>query len=327
MARYVLARVAQYAIVLWLAVTLNFALPRLMPGDPLVLLAGEDVGRLDAAQQLEIRRSYGLDQPVGEQYRAYLAGLLRGELGFSYHERRPVAVMIGERLPWTLLLVGTATVLSTALGVAAGSLAAWRRGRAADVGGLSLFLLLDSLPSFWLGMMLIALFAVQFRIFPLFGATSLAQGQSGVAFMLGAGKRLVLPVATLTLASAGGMFLLTRYAMIGVLGEDYILTARAKGAGERRVLVRHALRNAALPIATALLLRLGHLTGGATVVETVFSYPGMGRLMYQAVLSRDFPVVQGTFFLFTITVIAANVAADLVYPFLDPRLRSGGAGG
>ena len=321
MIHYLLQKAAQYLIVIVLALTLNFVLPRLMPGDPLQLLAGDDVGRLDAAQRQVVLQHYGLDRPVWDQFVIYMGGALRADFGYSFHEQRPVSQILLERLPWTVALVGLSILFSTSLGVAAGSLAAWRRGRWLDGAGLTLFVFMDSLPAFWLGMLLIVLFAVQLRWFPLFGALSFTQELSGADLAIDVIKHLVLPVATLTLVSTGGMFLITRYALLGVLGEEFILTARAKGLRESRVLFKHALRRAALPIATAVLLRLGQLVGGATVVETTFTYPGLGRLMYQSVLSRDYPVLQGAFFWLAVCMIAANAFADVLYPFLDPRLR------
>ena len=304
-------RVGQYALVLWIALTLNFALPRLAPGDPLRYVVGDEANVLSSAQRSRLLAEFGLDRPVLEQYGSYVADLFRGDLGVSVRFGRPVGEVLADRLPWTVLLVLPAVVLSSLAGTALGALAAWRRGHAPDVGLLVGMLVLDSLPGFWVGMLLIAVFAVQLGWLPAFGAE--------------VGRRLVLPVATITLATLGGTCLLARAAMLTTLGEDYVRMAEAKGLREREVLLRHALRNALLPVYTNVALRLGALASGAVVVETVFSYPGLGRLIYESVLARDYPLLQGAFLLISVGVIAANLAADLTYPLLDPRARRLGA--
>ena len=305
---------------LLVTVTLNFLLPRMMPGSPLANLAGEEVGSLTAQERDQVMRQAGLDRPLHEQYALYLGELARGELGYSYQRQRPVADVLVERLPWTLLLTGVALIASTLLGVLFGALAGWRRGRRSDLGALGIFIFLESLPGFWLAMILVAVFAVQLRIFPTFGARDLYGGLQGVAYWVDVGRHLVLPAATLILVTVSATFLTMRASMLSVLGEEYITVARGKGLGERQVLFRHAVRNALLPVATVFLLNLGQTVAGATVIETVFSYPGIGRLMYEAVLARDYPMLQGGFLVITLSIVAANMLADLAYPLLDPRV-------
>ncbi len=319
-----LGRVGQYGLVLLVAMTFNFVLPRAMPGSPLRYLAGEDVGLLTPAQVADLRASYGLDRPLASQYVAYLADAVRGAWGFSYQLGKPVAAAIRERLPWTLLLVGSSLLVATAFGIVAGAIAAWRRGGRFDTAALSGAILVDALPTFWLGMLFVAVFAVSWRLLPVFGAYTPWGDRSGWPFALDVARHLVLPATTLTLASLSGTFLVMRYAMLDVLGQDYVRTARAKGLPERRVVMGHAVRNALLPVSTVVFLNLGFLVGGATVVETVFAYPGVGTLLYQAVLARDYPVLQGAFFMLTVSVLLANALADAVYPLLDPRVRRGG---
>ena len=322
MARFLAGKGVQYALVLLCAVTVNFLLPRLMPGSPLIFLAGEDAGFLTASQRAELLHTLGLDRPLGHQYLRYLGDVLTGNLGYSYQKGRPIAEMVAERLPWTLLLVGLALLLATGLGVVWGTLVAWRRGSAFDLGSLGVFMLLESTPSFWLGMIFIAVFAVRLRWFPIFGAQTAGAALAGWNLVVDTVRHLVLPLTTLTLITAPGMFLIMRYSMLATLGEQYIATARAKGVRERMILFRHAMRNALLPVSTVFMLNLGFIVSGATVIETVFSYPGVGRLLYEAVLNRDYPVIQATFLILTVSVIAANVLADLIYPLLDPRVRS-----
>jgi peptide/nickel transport system permease protein len=311
----------QYGLVLWAALTVNFLLPRAMPGSPLPYLVGEEVGSLSAERLAEVRARYGLDEGLGRQYLRYLGGIARGDWGTSFQLGRPVAEVLRERLPWTLLLVGTSLLVATAFGVVAGALAAWRRGGRFDTASLGGAIVLDALPTFWLGMILIAVFAVELRWLPSFGATTPGVAGGAWAQARDVARHLVLPAAALTGATLSGTYLVMRYAMLDVLGQEYVRTARAKGVPERRLLLGHAVRNALLPVSTVLFLNLGFLVGGATVVETVFAYPGVGTLLYEAVLSRDYPVLQGAFFVLTVSVVLANLLADAAYPLLDPRVR------
>lgn len=321
MARFFAGKGVQYALVLLFAVTLNFMLPRMMPGSPLVFLAGEDVGFMTADQRAQLFSAFGLDQPLWKQYVLYLGSLARGDLGQSFQQGRPVTEIILSRLRWTVLLVGISLLVATLIGIAWGTAAAWRRGRPVDVGSLGAAMLLESMPSFWLAMIFIAVFAATLRWFPVFGAMTPGAGLRGWPQAVNVVWHLALPLATLTLISIPTMFLIMRYSLLSVLGEQYIATARSKGLAERDVMFRHAMRNALLPVSTVFMLNLGTIVSGATVIETVFSYPGVGRLLFEAVLARDYPVLQGTFFVVTVSVIAANIAADLLYPLIDPRVR------
>jgi peptide/nickel transport system permease protein len=317
-----LERFAQYVLVMLVAVAVNFFLPRAMPGSPLQFLAGEDVALLSPEARAELLERSGLNRPLPLQFVQYVGQVARGDLGHSYQANRPVVAMIWERLPWTLLLTGTALVVSSLLGVIIGALAAWRRGGWLDHASLTGAIVMDSVPSFWLGMVLVALFAVQWPIFPIFGAQTSWARLEGFAWLSDVARHLVLPATTLTVVSLSGIFLVMRYSMLSVLGEDYIRTARSKGLSDNRVLYRHAVRTATLPVFTVFMLNLGALVGGATVIETVFAYPGLGRLLFEAASNRDYPLLQGTFLLITVSVLAANLFADLIYPFLDPRVRA-----
>jgi peptide/nickel transport system permease protein len=201
-----------------------------------------------------------------------------------------------------------------------GAVAAWRRGSRTDLSSLAVFIFLQSLPAFWVGMIMVAVFAVQLGLFPTFGARDVFERREGWSFWVDVGHHLVLPVTTLVLFTVSETFLTMRYSMLSVLGEDFVTVARAKGLSQRQVLFRHAVRNAILPVATVFMLKLGEAFAGATVIETVFSYPGIGRLIYDAVLARDYPLLQGAFLLVTLTVVAGNLVADLLYPLLDPRV-------
>jgi peptide/nickel transport system permease protein len=316
-----LRRSLPHLLVLLLALAINFFLPRAMPGSPLPYIVGEEAGRLSPEERQRVLAEYGLERPLWEQFGLYLRRLLQGDLGRSLQNKQPVLQMILERLPWTLLLSGSALLLASGLGLLLGAFAARYRGGWLDRAGFAGAVLLDAMPSFWLGMLLIALFAVHWPILPVYGAYTPWANLQGLAWLLDVGRHLILPALTLTLSSLAGMFLVTRYAMLGTLHQDYIRTARAKGLPERQVIFKHALRNAALPVVTLFMLNLGSLVGGAVVVETVFSYPGLGRLLYEAASARDYPVLQGLLLFFTLSVVAFNLLAELLYPWLDPRTR------
>ncbi len=318
-------RVGQYALVLWAALTLNFLLPRVAPGDPINYLTGGKLNDLTPEQRAQVLSQYGLDRPVVEQYVQYWLDLAGLELGTSVRFGRPVAEVLMDRLPWTLLLVGCAMTLSFLIGVTAGTVAAWKRGSARDTGLMVSILSLEAMPRFWIGMILISVFSVSLGWFPSFGAVSLAGSGGGLDAVFEVAHHLVLPVIAITLATTGSVFLLSRASMLTTLGEDYTTMAEAKGASERGVVFRHALRNALLPVYTNFTLSLGTLVSGAVVIETVFAYPGLGRLIYEGVLARDYPLLQGAFLLVTVGVVSANLLADLTYPLLDPRVRRPGA--
>lgn len=323
---FLLTRFGQYAFTLLVAISLNFLLPRFMPGSPIAMLAGEEASALTPEQRQQLVARTGLDQPLVVQYTRYLGNLVRGDFGYSFQKNKPVATLLSERLGWTLLLTGTGLVLSTLIGVTLGAMAAWLRGSRRDAGLLGTFIFLESLPAFWVGMVLVAVFAAQLRIFPTFGAETSWANYTGWERVRDIARHLVLPAATLTIVNISGMFLIARYSVLSVLGEEFITAARAKGATSPQVLFRHVLRNALLPIATVFTLNLAFAVGGATVIETVFSYPGVGRMIYEAVLSRDYPVLQGGFLLITIVVVFANLLSEAVYPLLDPRVRQARSG-
>lgn len=326
MRRHLLRTAIQYGVVLAAAIVLNFALPRLAPGDAVdYLLPPEHAGGLTPEQRERILASYGLAEPMPEQFLAYLSGLAEGDLLVSVRFGRPVTSLLAERIGWTLLLVGGALVLSTVIGAALGFRSAWRRGTRSDAGTLSGVMFLDALPPFFVALLLLLSFSVGLGWFPSYGAVA-STDSTGFAFAADALEQSVLPIATLTIAGLGPMYLTARSALVGEMQEDYVLMAEAKGLTDKEVR-RHAARNALLPVSTVAFVGLGTLVGGAAVVETVFSYPGLGRLIYESVLARDYPVLQGAFLLLIVTVVVANVLNDLVYPLLDPRVRQArGAG-
>lgn len=320
MIRRIVVSLLQYGLALFAAIVLNFALPRIAPGNPIdFLVPAELAGTLSPEQRDKVLSQFGLDQPIPVQFERYLAGLARGDLAYSVRYGRPVSEILGERLPWTILLVGSSVILAGLIGTLAGFWSAWRRGRRGDVAALSAMMVIESMPPFFVGMLLLLLFSVTLGWFPIYGALPSVR-VSGGELVLEIARRLALPLVTLTLAGMGSVYLVARSALVSELREDYVRMAAAKGLTERGVR-RHAQRNALLPVLTVVLINLGALVGGATVVETVFSYPGLGRLIYESVISRDYPVLQGTFLLLSVSVIGANLLADLAYTLLDPRVR------
>lgn len=320
--RFFLSRVGQYAIVLAVAISLNFFLPRLMPGSPLALLAGVEPSELTQEERQALISEAGLDQPMIVQYFRYWGNVLTFNFGKSFRMNEPIGDLILDRLPWTLLITLTALLLSSLIGIALGVLAAWRRGRASDVASLNTMIALESTPSFWLGMLFVALFSVTLGWLPSYGAVTPGATLSPWETIVDVAAHAAMPILTLTILSVPGIFLTMRYSTLSVMGEDFIRTAQAKGLTNTQVLSRHVVRNAIVPVSTVIALRLGFAFGGTVVIETVFSYPGLGRLVFEAVSSRDYPVMQATFLVFTIAVLVANTLADLLYPRLDPRTRT-----
>ncbi|MPY58511.1 ABC transporter permease [Streptomyces spongiae] len=318
--RYSAGKVGGAAVSLLAVLVTSFFLFRLVPGDPVKYMTG---GRQVSAEQLAAyRREFGLDLPLWEQFTSYCGKALTGDLGTSYQFRAPVIDKITEALPNTLLLTGTAFVLYTALGVFLGTRSAWRHGRLGDRLNTGLALTLYSVPSFWLGLLLIIVFSVGMGpvpgLFPTGGMES--GGKEGFAYTIDVAHHLVLPVVTLVAVEYGQTLLVTRSALLDEMGGDYLTTARAKGLRDDLVRRRHAVPNALLPTVTLIFVNLGRTVAGVILVETVFSWPGLGGLFYQALSVPDLPLVQGLFFVFASSVIVMNTLADLMYPLLDPRV-------
>ena len=287
--------------------TLVFALMYLVPGDPARLMAGQNADR----ETIEnISRSMGLDKPLHVRYGHFLAGLARGDLGYSYRQQRPVSRVIAERFPATARLALAAILIAILLGVPAGIVAARSHGKFVDQLVMTLSLVGISTPVFWLGMMLIAVFAVWLGWLPVGG-----YGESG-SF-----KYLIMPAVSLAAISTGYFARITRSALLEVLRSDYILAARARGVAEWRILFIHALRNAAVPIVTVIGTNLAGLLGGAVATETVFAWPGLGRAIYDAILVRDLPVVEGGVIFLALIFVFANLIVDIAYALIDPRVR------
>jgi peptide/nickel transport system permease protein len=302
-------------------VVLNFVLVHAAPGDPVETIAGAS-GGMDEKLQAELRAKYGLDQPLPVQLGIYLGKVVRGDLGYSYFFNLPVSDLILERVPATLLLVLTSVLTAFLIGTTLGVLSSRKPN-----GWLSQLINVMSLvgfaaPVFWMGMLLIILLASIFPVFPVSGLRGIESSGQGWADVVDVLHHLVLPALTLGLVYLAQYSRLSRAAMLDVLGADYIRTARAKGLPERLVLYKHALRNAVLPVVTILGLQFGNVLAGAIVVETVFNWPGLGRLAFESVLRRDYPTILGVLLFSSIVVIVMNQVTDLCYRLIDPRIKT-----
>lgn len=322
--RYILRRLGFYIVAAWASLTLNFFLPRLMPGDPASLLFARISGRLRPEQIEALKKVYGLtNAPLLQQYGTYLSHALHGDLGVSILAfPTPVTTVIGTALLWTILLGAVALILSFALGNLLGIVAAWRRGGWADSLFPPVLLFIGSFPYFWLA--LLALFFLGFELgwFPLRYAFDTTMTPSlSLPFIGSIIRHLILPAGTIVLVSIGGWMLGMRNTMIGTLAEDYIIMAEAKGLPQRRIMFRYAARNAMLPAVTSFGMALGFILSGTLLTEIVFSYPGLGYLMLTAVQNLDYPLLEGLLLMITLAVLGANLIVDLLYVRLDPRVR------
>ncbi|HEX7072457.1 MAG TPA: ABC transporter permease [Hyphomicrobiaceae bacterium] len=321
MLKPVLARVAKMVGVIIAVAIFNFFLVHAAPGDPALVIAGQ-AGATDEAYMARVRAAYGLDQPLTTQLTGYLRKVVTLDLGYSYRQQRPVAEVIAERLGPTILLTGTAFIISLVGGIVLGGLAGVRAGKFSDTVITVLSLVVYATPVFWLGIMLVLLFAVQLEWLPPFGYQTVGADLAGWALWLDRGRYLLLPAATLGLLYLAIYARLMRASIIEVSHQDFVKTARAKGAGRSRVLWRHMLRNALLPVVTMAGVQAGTLIGGSVVIETIFAWPGLGRLTYEAVLQRDYQLLLGIFLVMSIVVAIFNLVTDLLYRVVDPRIRS-----
>ncbi|MCP2163480.1 ABC transporter permease [Goodfellowiella coeruleoviolacea] len=324
---YLLKRIAFYLFTAWAAITINFFVPRLIPGDPVQALITKARGQLTAEAVQSLYVLFGLDSEASllDQYVRYLGQLLRGDLGLSFtFFPSPVAEVIGDSLPWTLGLVGITTVVGFLIGTGLGTVAGWRRGSWVDLV-IPVTTFLSSIPYFWLGLIAITLLTGPGSFFPASGAHDTGLVPSWDWEFVGSVlQHGLLPAATILISCMSGWILSMRNMMVTVAAEDYVTVAHAKGLSERRVMVSYAARNALLPNVSGLALSLGFIVGGTLLVEIVFSYPGLGLQLFQAVGAKDYPLMQGIFLIITLSVLLANFLADVAYLVLDPRTRREG---
>jgi peptide/nickel transport system permease protein len=318
--RFIGQRLLHSLFVLWAVVTILFLMFRLMPGNPMAAYISEALGE---EEQAAIMRQFGLDRPLWVQYFIYIGNLLQGQLGLSFHQRQPVWDIVMSVFPNTIVLTLTGLVVAYIFGVIAGAFLAWKRGTWIEGVAIPIVLGTRAAPEFWVGMVLLAIFAFTLGWFPSGGANSAGaffpselQRFLSYDFL----SHLALPALTLALYLQGLPLLLMRSTMLEVMHEDFVTMARMKGLSEWRIVIRHAARNALLPVVTAFAISFGQIVGGNVVVETVFSWPGLGRMLVGAVSNSDYPLAQGAFLLITVVLIAANFVAELLYTVLDPRV-------
>jgi peptide/nickel transport system permease protein len=322
--QYVIRKIVQAVLTLLAILIFNFFLFRVWsPGDPISFLTRGQGANITQEERNALIHEYGLDKPVFGQFTEYIKDTFLGRLGVSsFYQGETVMSVFWRFFPPTLLLVGISTALSMAIGIWMGIRSGWRRGSSFDRFSMFFSLILYSMPEFWLGMLLLLLFSSQLGWFPVGGRVSTSVSSLDTwGYILDVAEHLFLPVLTLTLGYLGEFYLLMRSSLLDVLGEDYITTARAKGVLERNVLNRHAVRNALLPTVTLIALSFGYVIGGAITVEVVFSYQGLGLLTYTAIVGKDYWLLQGLFLFFSLAVIGFNLVSDLVYAYLDPRVR------
>jgi peptide/nickel transport system permease protein len=309
MIAFTLRRLVAIVPILWGISLIIFVLMSIVPGDPIAGLIDPRQGTFDPKAAEELRRQWGLDRPKHEQYLLFLGNAMRGDLGRSLHQHSPVVTIVAERFPATARLAAAAMLYATILGVAMGIIAAVKRNTWLDTTSMVVALVGVSMPVFWLGLMLMLLFGVILHVLPVSG---MGQGEL---------KYLILPAITLGSVVTGIIARVTRSAMLNVVQQDYILTARAKGLSEQVLMYRHALKNALIPVVTIVGVQTGGLLAGAVITETVFNWPGVGRLLVQSIFQRDLPVVQGVVLTLALMFAAVNLLVDLVYGFIDPRIR------
>jgi peptide/nickel transport system permease protein len=319
MTSYVVKRILQLLPVILVIICVNFVILRLAPGDPIYYLIGDASVTPEFIE--ELRKQYGFDQPLYWQLLIYLGQVLQGDLGYSFVSRDSVSAIILSRMPATLLLLGSQFVLSIIVGIALGVISAYRRGSTTDHAVSLISLVGFAVPAFWLGQMLILVFALWLNLFPSQGMRTLRFDLTGWAAVLDVLHHLVLPTVTLTIFNLALIARVTRASMINVLRMEYVTYARSKGVPEGAVIRVHALRNAILPVITVIGLNLRTLIAGAVLTETVFAWPGVGRLTFDAIFARDYPVLMGILIVIGVTVVIANILTDIAYSWLDPRVR------
>ncbi len=316
---YVVRRIIYTLVLIFLVVTVNFVIFRLVPADPLAMMLSSS--KLAPEQIQLLKKRFHIGEPLFVQYVYYITNLVQGEFGYSYRTQNPIAEEIIQVLPNTLLLLGTSFVFSVILGMILGILAATRRGKGTDITIMSLGMTFYALPTFWIGLVLLLLLGYFVPVFPLRGTLSVPPPADLPGIVADVLWHLILPALTLILYSFAQYAVIMRNSLLNVLTEDYIVMARAKGFTENAVILKHALKNAMLPMVTIIATGFGTIFSGAVITETVFSWKGIGQYLWLAIGVSDFPVLQAVFYVVAVATILANFAADIIYGFLDPRIR------
>jgi peptide/nickel transport system permease protein len=319
-ASYIIRRILQAIPTILVILTINFLMLQLAPGDPLMAIVGDE---LTATQEYmdAMRAKLGLDKPIHIQYIEYLSKAIRGDIGFSILKRAPVAQLVTERLFNTLIIAVISFILSVIIGIGLGVFSSKKPYSLTD-NVFTIFSVLGyAIPIFWLGQLMIVIFAVKLHWLPVAGVSTIGSGLTGWEFIKDRLYHMIGPVVTLTIGQIAFLTRLTRSSMLNVLGEDFILTAKSKGLAENTILIKHGLRNALLPLTTTLTLRLGFIISGALLTETVWNWPGIGRLTYEAIYASDYPVIMGIFIITSTMVVLAILLSDILYALIDPRIR------
>ncbi|MBC8586759.1 ABC transporter permease [Paratissierella segnis] len=319
MARYLRKRVLTGILVILVSLIINFSLIHLAPGNPINLLAGKD----NPSQEMidTLTKKYGLDKPIYVQFIHYIKTLLKGDLGYSIMSNEPVGKLILEKVGPTLLLALTSIILALVIGTALGILAARKRGSKFDIVMNGLSYLFDSTPNFWLGLMLILIFASKLKVFPTAGMVDLRTQSEGIAKVIDILWHLVLPLTTVTLIQIPYYFRIARSSVIQTMSEDFITTFRAAGMKENRIFNKYVFKNAILPTVTVFGINLAYVISGVAIIEIVFAWPGMGRLMMTAISKRDYPLLMGIYLLLSVSIAVCMIVVDVVYAIIDPRIR------
>jgi peptide/nickel transport system permease protein len=322
---YFLRRLGFYLVALWVAVTMNFLLPRMMPGDPIDAILAHNQGRLPPTAITALRAQLGLSNaPLWQQYFSYLGNLVHGNLGVSFdYYPATVGSILAQSVPWTLGLLGIGLLISAGLGTLLGIIAAWWRGSFVDRYVPPVLVFIQSIPAFWVGLMLIYFIGLRLQWFPVFGAIGIDTDPNNkdLTYYLDVLSHAVLPETALVLVTIGGWMVGMRNAMLNTLAEDHVVMAEAKGLFQRRIMLTYAARNAILPQVASFANAIGFLIAGQFLIEYIFSYPGIGFLSIQAVFNEDYPLIQGIFLFIAAAVLLANFLADIVYALIDPRVR------
>jgi peptide/nickel transport system permease protein len=313
-------RVVRYGVIAIALVIINFFIPRLLPGSPVRTLIGEDVAKMTAEEKMGILDAYRLNDPLLNQFGYYMRDLLTGNYGVSFSKRLPIRELLKPAIIWTALLSTVTLVFSALAGCFLGACSALRRREQKDLSFLLGTTLLSSIPPFWIALLLIAVFGAKLHLFPIYGAYSLWEKYSGLARILDILHHLVLPVTALVVTSLMPYFSTTRYSFLKTINEDYVKMAKIRGLPSRKINLCYIMRNTLIPVFTMIMMDMGYLLSGSVLIETVFSYPGLGVLMQHAVFARDYPLIQYTFLFSSLLTIAALFIADIFYHFLNPTL-------
>ena len=315
-------KIIHYIILLCAMITLDFFFPRLMPGSPVSRIVGEDTGDLTVEQRAQIVEFYELDKPITEQFAGFIKNTVTLNWGTSYSKKQPVFDLLKNALPWTLLLAGCNLVLSTLVGTFIGSLSAFLRKKRKDIGIVLGLMLVGTLPSFWIGMVMISVFSVRLGWFPLYGAYSLWGNNTGIAYFLDVIRHLALPVTTMLIVSITIFFTTSRYSVLNTMEQNYVDMARIRGIQSKKIKSHYIIRNSLIPVFTVFMMELGFVLGGSIVIERLFSYPGIGLLLYDAVSARDYPLMQYTFLITSVMVILTTFLADVLNKKIDPSMEA-----